>query len=144
MTGNNFHEVVQLIRKEDNRYAPGAYNLIRQGLDFTLNRIRKQEENLQSRHITGQELCHGLKDLLLEQFGPMAFTLLAEWGIHRTEDFGQIVFNLVEFGVFGKTDKDDVADFSNVYDFEEVFVRPFQPTKQSARNMVSHCLAQLS
>jgi uncharacterized repeat protein (TIGR04138 family) len=131
MTGNNFHEVVQLIRKEDGRYQAGAYVLVRQALDFTINRIRKQEGRARERHISGSELCAGLRDFVLEQYGPMAFALLAEYGIHRTEDIGQIVFNLVEFGVFGKTEKDSLEDFSDGFDFRAALLSPFEPQSKA-------------
>lgn len=134
MTGNSFQEVVQLISKADARYEQGAYMLIRQALDFTINRIRKSEGRAQQRHISGQELCEGLRDWVLDQYGPMAFTLLSEWGIHRSEDVGQIVFNLVEFGVFGKTETDSVEDFRAVYDFRETFVKPFEPVRKLRLN----------
>ncbi|NDV61191.1 hypothetical protein G0Q06_01865 [Puniceicoccales bacterium CK1056] len=129
MLSKNFHEIIQLIQKDDTRYASGAYTFMRQALDFTLARIREEEKETQHRHVTGQELCHGIRDYAIEQYGPMAMTLLEHWGIHRTEDFGQIVFNLVEFGIFGKTETDCLEDFNHVYDFKTAFVEPFQPSK---------------
>jgi uncharacterized repeat protein (TIGR04138 family) len=129
MSGKNFHEVVELIRKDDPRYEAGAYVFMRQALDHTLTGIKEQEKTGGHRHVSGQELCEGIRDYALEQYGPMAHTLLQSWGISRTEDFGQIVFNLVEFGIFGKTDTDSIEDFNNVYDFETVFATPFRPVK---------------
>lgn len=129
MAAKNFHEVIQLIQKDDTRYATGAYLFLRQALDFTLARIREQEKGNRHRHVTGQELCRGIRDYALDQFGPMTLTLLEHWGIRRTEDFGQIVFNLVEFGIFGKTETDSIEDFNEVYDFETAFVKPFQPSR---------------
>ena len=117
MSGKNFHEVIQLIRKEDARYDTGAYVFMRQALDHTLKGILEKE------------LCEGIREFALDQYGPMARTLLNEWGIHQTEDFGQIVFNLVEYGIFGKTENDSIEDFNKVYDFEQAFDEPFRPTK---------------
>ena len=130
MPGKNFHEVIQLIRQEDSRFETGAYVFMRQALDFTLGRIKEEEKSKKHRHVTGQELCAGIRDFALEQYGPMARTLLEAWGIHKTEDFGQIVFNLVEFGIFGKTENDCLEDFSSVYQFESVFEEPFRPRRQ--------------
>ena len=130
MSGKNFHEVIQLIRKEDARYETGAYVFMRQALDHTLKGVLEKEQTEKHRHITGQEPCEGIREFALEQYGPMARTLLNEWGIRQTEDFGQIVFNLVEYGIFGKTEQDSVEDFNKVYDFEQAFDAPFRPTKQ--------------
>jgi len=130
MAPKNFHEVIHLIRKDDPRYELGAYAFMRQALDFTLARIREDENRPQHRHVSGQELCEGIRDYALEQYGPMAHTLLENWGIHSTEDFGQIVFNLVEFGIFGKTDTDSIEDFKQVYDFNTAFNKPFQPASE--------------
>ena len=132
MAAKNFHEVVELIRREDARYETGAYVFMRQALDHTLKGILEKEKNARHRHITGQELCGGIRDYALEQYGPMAHTLFKEWGIRQTEDFGQIVFNLVEYGIFGKTENDSIEDFENVYDFEETFAKPFRPSKRYA------------
>ena len=42
-----------------------------------------------------------------------------------TADFGQIVFNLVDYGLMGKQESDRREDFQEVYDFSEVFeLRP--------------------
>jgi uncharacterized repeat protein (TIGR04138 family) len=128
MAAKNFHEVIQLIRKEDTRYEPGAYCFMRQALDHTLGHIREREQRDRHRHVSGQELCGGIRDFAIEQYGPMAYTLLREWGIDGTEDFGQIVFNLVEFGIFGKTETDRIEDFVQVYDFDTAFRAPFRPT----------------
>jgi uncharacterized repeat protein (TIGR04138 family) len=53
--------------------------------------------------------------------------VFSEWGIHATEDFGEIVFNLVDAGRLGKTETDSRDDFKQVYSFNEVFVKPFEP-----------------
>jgi uncharacterized repeat protein (TIGR04138 family) len=73
------------------------------------------------RHISGQELAVGVRDLALERFGPMARTVLEHWGIQETRDVGRIVFALVEFNVLIKQEEDSLADFANVFDFDEAF-----------------------
>ena len=78
------------------------------------------------RHVSGKELAEGIRDYALQEFGPLALTVLRTWGIQRTEDFGELVFHLVEAGKLGKTEKDTRADFAHVYDFDEVFARPFE------------------
>ena len=60
-------------------------------------------------------------------FGPMVVTVFEEWGIHRGEDFGQIVFVMIEHKLLGKTDQDNPDDFRGGYDFDEAFRKPFLP-----------------
>ena len=69
----------------------------------------------------------GYRDFALDQFGPLTKTLLNTWGIRRCSDFGDIVFNLIEYNVFSKTESDRREDFADIYDFDEAFVKPFQP-----------------
>ena len=115
-------EIMQEILRRDPRYSEAAYAFVRAGLDFTVRRLKKP------RHVSGQELLEGLRELALAEFGPMTQTTLAEWGITCTEDFGEIVFNMVETGLLGKTEEDSRADFARGYDFDKAFRKPFQPT----------------
>ena len=64
----------------------------------------------------------------------MAVTVLTYWGLRQTEDVGHMVFNLVNAGVFGKTDEDTLENFRNVYEFEEVFLKPFRPGAENLSN----------
>lgn len=89
---------------------------------FVLSSLHHVIEQLpEPRHITGRELTAGVRDLALTRFGPMARTVLEHWGVHSTEDVGQIVFALVEAGILIKQDEDDLNDFVGVFDFDEVF-----------------------
>lgn len=108
-------EVIQAIRRVDPRYPPEAYHFLREALDFTL--ASRQEKG----HVRGQVLLEGIRQFALKQFGPLTLMVLDRWNIHRTEDFGEIVFNMVDSGLLGKTEEDCREDFANGYDFEEVF-----------------------
>lgn len=77
------------------------------------------------RHLTGGELSDAIRKFALEQFGYMAKTVLESWGIRKTGDFGNIVFNLIEIGEMSKTKQDRREDFDDIYDFEEAFRRDF-------------------
>ena len=57
----------------------------------------------------------------------MAFTLLREWGVHSCSDVGDMVFELIEEGMFGKQDSDTREDFADHYDFAEAFLLPYLP-----------------
>lgn len=129
MSTASFSEVVDKIRHDDPRFEKGAYFFVRQGLDHTIKALKDSPERA-SNHVTGQELLSGIREFALEQYGPMAFTLLTNWGIGKCEDFGDIVFNLVEAGVLGKTESDQREDFSDGYDFEDAFLAPFRPASQ--------------
>ena len=126
----DFGEIVDLICKEDGRYDKKAYLFVRQGLDSTVKNLKKHDPDRVQRspHVSGRELLEGLRAFALDQYGPLAKTVFETWGVRRCTDFGEIVFNLIEYNVFSKTDNDRREDFADLYDFDEAFVRPFQPT----------------
>lgn len=132
MSLKSLHKIYRQIRKQDPRYDMGAYSMMEQALDFELKRRLKENPLQENRHIDGGALCHGVKDYLLQQYGPMAYTLLKHWGISKTGDFGEIVFHLAEFGVFSVTQEDKIEDFQDVFDFEEAFRKPYVPRNLSA------------
>ena len=86
---------------------------------------RLREKNPRYTDITGRELAEGCRDLAIEQFGPMARTVLEHWGVHSTEDMGAIVYALIDCGVLIKQETDSREDFRDVYDFEEAFERDY-------------------
>jgi uncharacterized repeat protein (TIGR04138 family) len=125
----DFTEIVDLICKEDTRYDKKAYAFVRHGLDHTVKGLKKSDpaRAQQSQHVSGRELLEGLRVHALDQFGPLAKTVLESWGVHRCADFGEIVFSLIEYRVFSKTESDRREDFADIYQFDEAFVKPFRP-----------------
>ena len=111
----NFIQAVEEICAKDSRYKPEGYEFVSQALNFTRKKLKKQG------HITGRELSEGIRDFAIDQYGPMAKSVLRHWGIHKTEDFGNIVFNLIEKKIFFKTENDSIDDFKGVYDFDSAF-----------------------
>lgn len=107
-------KISQILLRDD-RYNREAYRFLQEGLEYTVQRRGKRG------HVTGPELLEGVRDLARERFGLMARTVLNQWGITQTADFGEMVFNLVEEQIMSKQDSDTRADFANIYDFEEVF-----------------------
>ena len=103
-------------------YPPEAYDFVQQGLSFTVHhchgRAAKPRAN---RHVSGQQLCEGIRQYALNQYGMLAATVLRTWNIQCTLDFGRIVFALIEAGQMQKTDEDTIEDFRNVYDFKTAF-----------------------
>lgn len=118
--GQNFEVIIEKIHEKDPRYKAGAYIFVMEAMSYTQRRFGR------SRHVTGEELLDGIKELLIKRFGPMTVTVLYHWGIKSTEDFGNIVFNLVDNRVLSKTEDDDINQFRNGYDFQEVFDRGYR------------------
>jgi uncharacterized repeat protein (TIGR04138 family) len=126
----NFEQTLERIVRRDSRYHREAYLFLREALDHTQKVITKGgKEPL--RHVSGQELLAGIRDFALEQFGPMTLTVFHEWGLRKCEDFGELVFNMVDANLLSKTAEDSRADFAGGYDFEEAFQAPFLPTLPS-------------
>lgn len=86
---------------------------------FKRGRRRRQVE----RHVSGQELCEAARKYGLQQYGYLAPTVLAAWGIRRTDDIGEIVFNMIGIGQMRKTRADKREDFHEVYPFADGFTR---------------------
>lgn len=131
MKKSNFHETVEIMAQEHPAYSSHAYYFMREALDFTIKLFEKPLEG-PARHVSGSELLDGIRKFALQEFGPITKTVLNRWGIHRCEDFGEIVFIMVEKGVLGKTDEDRKEDFSGGYDFDNAFCKPFQPARRVA------------
>lgn len=123
----NFEDVLNKMVEETPRYHRDAYLFLREALEFTQKSVGKTNRNM-VRHITGQELLNGIREYALAVYGPMAITVLQEWGITSCEDFGNMVFKMVENNLLRKTEQDSPADFKNGYSFDEAFRQPFRPS----------------
>ena len=132
MHGINFDEEIEKITTKDVRYPREAYIFVREALDHTQKMVGKPAKDDMPRHVSGQQLLEGVRDYALQQYGPMAMTVLAEWNIRRCEDVGEIVFNMVENSLLAKTEQDSRDDFKSGYDFEAAFRKPFLPAHSSA------------
>jgi uncharacterized repeat protein (TIGR04138 family) len=117
--GKTLQQVVQVV----GTYPIEAYIFVREGLSYTADKIHGQNaaEPEATRHITGSDLCLGLREFALQRWGLLARTVLKRWNITTTMDFGRIVFALVEHNHMQKTDEDDVNDFRQVFDFCNAF-----------------------
>jgi len=106
-------------RAEDLEPAPAEPT---EGSGTTRSRSGRRRRQVE-RHVSGQELCEAARKYGLQQYGYLAPTVLAAWGIRRTDDIGEIVFNMIDIGQMRKTRKDKREDFHDVYDFDEAFTR---------------------
>ncbi len=124
-------QIAELCRR-DARYAYEAYEFLFAALAHTQKLFGRTaplapgEEPGPSHHVRGQELLDGVRDLALREFGFMARTVFRLWGIEKTDDWGEIVFNLVEAGLLSKTAQDSRDDFRDVFDLDQVLVRDFR------------------
>jgi uncharacterized repeat protein (TIGR04138 family) len=121
-----FEQSVASILRKDARYDAQAYFFLKDALDFTLKRAADSHGG-QIRHVSGAELLTGFRDFALEQFGPMASTLMHEWGVRNCRDVGEMVFLLIDEQVFGKQESDRLEDFDGKFDLRESLTRPFLP-----------------
>lgn len=111
----DFYKKIEKICQKDKRYKPDAYEFIMRALSFTQKKLKRIG------HITGKEFCYGIRDLALEEFGPLARTVLEYWGLKTTLDFGRVVYNMIEENLMAKTPQDSLEDFKDVFDFYDAF-----------------------
>jgi len=144
------HPLFQLLQR-DRRYSLDAYLFVLESLSFAQESLgmgqEPRAEDLEpapaeptegsgptrsrpgrrrrqvERHVSGQELCEAARKYGLQQYGYLAPTVLAAWGIRRTDDIGEIVFNMIGIGQMRKTRADKREDFHDVYRFEDGFSR---------------------
>ncbi|MDX2146223.1 MAG: hypothetical protein SFZ23_01775 [Planctomycetota bacterium] len=140
----------KVLRERVGPYPREAYLFVRKGLAHTVRIVHGQsaaqavssatthehdaahdvddhEEPSDSRHVSGRQLCIGLRDHAVRQYGLLARTVLGRWNITSTEDFGRIVFGMIDLGLMRKTDEDSLDDFKDVYEFDEAF-HSFSPS----------------
>lgn len=103
------------IRRRDGKYNERAYVFVLAALEFAQTKLPAR------RHLSGVELAWACRDFALEQFGMLANSVLTHWGINTTEDFGQIVFMLIDVGLLARQPSDRLEEFERVYEFAEVF-----------------------
>lgn len=120
------------ILARDPRYELAAYIFIYEALAYTQRALGRDDPNLTpaQRHVTGQELLNGIREYAAQMFGPLAPTVFRSWRVRRTEDFGEIVFNLVAQGLLGKTESDAREDFAGGFDFDQAFEAPLKTEPQ--------------
>lgn len=130
MRDKRFDKAVAQILEHDNRYPARAYDLMPAVIDYTVRHPAPADPSEPPRpqgHVSGRQLAIGFRDYLLAEFGPFAADLLDEINIRSTDDIGNLVYNLISVGVFGKTNADSRADFHAVYDFKEAFRDYYAP-----------------
>jgi uncharacterized repeat protein (TIGR04138 family) len=136
-----FNAKLEEVVKRNPRYAYEAYEFVFQALNFTQKMLGREpppnpddpDHVEPHHHVTGPELLEGIRVFALREFGLMARTVLHQWGIDRTDDFGEIVFNLIEAELMSRTAEDSRDDFRAVYDLDEALVQGFRIQLDEAR-----------
>ncbi len=125
-------QAMRKLLREDKRFKIEAYQFIRESLQYAHEHLDDIGGGVESsdasgpRHLTGQQLCEACRRYASEQYGYLAKTVLASWGLHSTSDFGELVYNLIRIQQMRKSDTDRREDFDDVYDFDEAFEPTFE------------------
>lgn len=119
----NFEDAVDEILRHDKSYAPDAYGFMRQALDAAVEQFHKGGEQP---HLTAEELYLGFCAYALQEYGPLAAAVLEHWGISGSKDVGNIVYNLIDVGVFGRQESDTREQFDNLQPLGELLDTPYE------------------
>ncbi len=129
--------IEELVRR-DPRYPPEAYEFVFEALAYAskrLGRVRANDpltpsplagESGEEEHVSVAEFFEGLRELALRDFGMMAPTVFSQWGVRRTDDFGEIVFNLIGAGLLDPTTADDRGAFHDHFDLGDGLVSGYE------------------
>lgn len=112
---------LEKLAREDGRYNPDGMKFVYEGLGYTVKNIVDEPS-----HVSGQNLCEGLKKLAIEKWGRLAMLVLNNWGIKTTRDLGEIVYLMIANKWMSAQPSDTIEDFDNVYDFKNVFKEQFE------------------
>lgn len=130
-------QAMRELLEDDTRYKFEAYQFIRESLQYahehmSLPDVAHASESSDTpsppspKHVTGQQLCEACRQYALDQYGFMAKTVLASWGICSTSDLGELVYNLIRIEQMRKSDTDRREDFDAVYSFDDAFEPEFE------------------
>ncbi len=118
MNREAFQNRIECVAEARGRYDREAYVFTLEALNDTLEKRRNR--GLVG-HIRGQELLAGIREYALRNFGYLSGVVFETWGVRSTEDFGEIVFDLVSVGLLAKEDSDRKSDFEKGFNFGEAF-----------------------
>ncbi len=120
MAGGDVYEKIEEIAERSERFQPQAFLFVLRSIEHCRRRLSR------AGHVSGRELLESSRLLAIDEFGPMAKSVLNHWGIESTEDIGRIVFLMVENDLLSKTEEDRLEDFRDAFDFETEFVRKYR------------------
>ena len=118
----SFERAVEILTERYPEYTEEAYEFMRAGLDAAADKFCKDDK---SPHLSAKELYLGACAYALDEYGPLASRVLEFWGIKSASDFGNIVYNLIEVGIFGKQKGDSREQFDELPDLQEILNAPY-------------------
>ena len=110
-----FESILDGVTEKDRRYARPAYLFVQRALHYYKERHGGGKEG----HLRGDQVLAGVRELALAVYGPMARSVLNDWGLKRGEDVGEIVYNLIDAGLMKKTPEDRREDFAGIMEFDD-------------------------
>ena len=108
---SKFNQTVLHIIRQDKRYHADAYEFVNAAVTYTARKLERDRRPQGNRHVTAEELVTGAMDYAVSQFGFLAPLVLKEWGIASGEDFGNIVYNMIDAQLLSASPEDSQADF---------------------------------
>lgn len=116
-------------RSQPRLFHPQAYVFVSEALKTAQELVTRQMVNDrldETHHISGPELLEGVRVLGLRLYGLMAPVVFRHWGLQSTDDFGRIVFEMIDHGEMRKSETDQLSDFHDVYAIDETFAHDYK------------------
>ena len=135
MADENFMEMIGKIVQRDVRYRPDAYEFVNDAVFYTIRSLQRENLSREDRHVSGAELILGIVRYAENQFGPLAWEVLRDWGITTGSAVGDVVYNMIEVGLLTAGKKDSREDFNEIDSLEPLFKNkgPSAPPRKRRR-----------
>ena len=104
----NFEREIGELAKASGRYRPEAYGFVVEALQFAVERVGKR------RHLSAAELTAGLLKYAEQQYGALAETVLADWGVRGAPDVGNLVYQMIDASLLSASAEDRKEDFDRI------------------------------
>lgn len=122
-----FDSAVEGILSKGTPFKKQAYYFLNEALGKAMKAAATKSTPAKAQHVNARTLSFAFRDLALDQYGGLAKQVLNHWGLYNSQDIGNMVYQLVEDGIWSKTEEDSLEDFNNLIDFDEAFIKPFAP-----------------
>ena len=134
----DFETAVKKIVNNDTRYSVDAYEFIGEAVNYTAMKLKKDESNIKTRHVSCQELLRGVTEYAITHYGPMAGDVFENWGLTSSQAIGNVVFNMINEQLLSASEDDNVEQFEKGPSFTELFRKPFQPTGKTSASIIDY------